>query len=59
MLAQVGDTMTLEVRWVDGGGGGTKSGEKITVLQAPDADRPGQLAYRFQSWLDTLGLVRA
>lgn len=56
---QVGERLTLHVEWQDEQGGEQRSGERLTVYQAPVDGQDGELSYRFTGWAHGLGLVRA
>ncbi|WP_067442061.1 SRPBCC domain-containing protein [Nocardioides jensenii] len=57
---RVGQPIVLHVRWANGKG--TRSPERISVLEPPRTDREGTtratLAYVFEGWPAKLGLVK-
>ena len=58
--AQVGDPITLHVRWANGKR--TTSPERITIIEAPHEDggaTTAMLAYEFVGWPDKVGLVHS
>ncbi len=60
-VLSVGSRLVLHIRWANGSG--MRSAEKVTQIEPPTSTvrtrRRAVLAYRFNGWLHTLGLVRS